>query len=289
MSSRHRLIESATPSPCTSLQSVSPTSYNPRAPRRRHSVSNHLTFVPTPTSLNAQTGTPCTPPSLPPRAARPFRTHRYVRQVTISGFKTYKDTIDVEPFSPHHNVVGTSTHPRRNVAPPTPFPRPPSLPPPSNKSPDSSSPLRPPSHSRPQRVGQVELLQRCVPADDPNSRRPPPKKAPRMQSHAMHFFRMCLDALSSRSSPFPLPLLPFSFTAICFALSDTYNNLGQHERQQLLHVSRPTRAMRLRARPPPLCSQSASPLYCLLPVLYCVCTLAVRRLPWTCACMCAVA
>jgi structural maintenance of chromosome 3 (chondroitin sulfate proteoglycan 6) len=30
----------------------------------------------------------------------------HIKQVIISGFRSYKDQLDLDPFSPHHNVVG---------------------------------------------------------------------------------------------------------------------------------------------------------------------------------------
>jgi structural maintenance of chromosome 3 (chondroitin sulfate proteoglycan 6) len=32
-----------------------------------------------------------------------------MRQITIQGFKSYKDHTKIDPFSPRHNVVGTPT------------------------------------------------------------------------------------------------------------------------------------------------------------------------------------
>jgi structural maintenance of chromosome 3 (chondroitin sulfate proteoglycan 6) len=31
----------------------------------------------------------------------------FIKRIEIRGFKSYKDQTMVEPFSPHHNVIGT--------------------------------------------------------------------------------------------------------------------------------------------------------------------------------------
>ena len=29
----------------------------------------------------------------------------FIKQVSLSGFRSYKDQLDIEPFSEHHNVI----------------------------------------------------------------------------------------------------------------------------------------------------------------------------------------
>lgn len=155
----------------------------------------------------------------------------YIKQVIIEGFKSYKDQTITEPFSPKINCIGgcgpwlnaNARGDERARLPPLPLPavrrrrfR--------DAHAHPSQHISPTKHnSRRQRLGQVQLLPRCV--ISASYRASPPTALP-----------AAVDAHAPPPHRFS-PTTTTPPTAIRFVLNDIFHTMRAEERQSLLHVS----------------------------------------------------